>query len=111
MIKYRLNLLNEEKLKNEYEFKQRNESSNKSINELRGELENLNQAYNEKMVINKKLYAQLEKLQKIYDSANNDNDLLRNNLDDLNHNLNQVVEEKNTFERMVWQNIYKRLLS
>jgi chromosome segregation ATPase len=99
-IQNELNLINEEKLKNEYEFKQRNESNNKQINELRSELENLNQAYNEKMVLNKKLYAQLEKLQKLFDGSNQDNDLLRNNLDDLNHNLNQVIDEKNTFERM-----------
>lgn len=95
-----MNLLNEEKLKNEYEFKQRSESSNKQVNELRGELENLNQAYNEKMVMNKKLYAQLEKLQKLYENSNIENDQLRGNLDELNHNLNQVMEEKNTFERM-----------
>jgi chromosome segregation ATPase len=95
-----MNLLNEEKLKNEYEFKQRSESSNKQVNELRSELENLNQAYNEKMVLNKKLYAQLEKLQKLYDSSNMENDQLRGSLDELNHNLNQVMEEKNTFERM-----------
>jgi len=99
-IQNELNLLNEEKLKNEYEFKQRNESNNKIINDNRSELENLNQAYNEKMVLNKKLYAQLEKLQKLYDNANLENDQLRGNLDELNHNLNQVVEEKNTFERM-----------
>lgn len=53
------------------------------------------------MVLNKKLFAQLEKLQKLYDSSNADNDLLRNNLDDLNSNLNQVSEERNTYERMV----------
>ena len=53
------------------------------------------------MVLNKKLYTQLDKLQKLYESSNLENDQLRNNLDDLNHNLNQVIEEKNTYERMV----------
>ena len=54
-----------------------------------------------RMVLNKKLYTQLDKLQKLYESSNLENDQLRNNLDDLNHNLNQVIEEKNTYERMV----------
>lgn len=53
------------------------------------------------MVLNKKLYAQLEKLQKINENSNQENDQLRNNLDDTNQTLSQVVEEKNTFERMV----------
>ena len=54
------------------------------------------------MVLNKKLYAQLEKLQKLYESSIIENDQLSINLDDLTHNLNQVIEEKNTFERMVY---------
>ena len=52
------------------------------------------------MVLNKKLYAQLEKLQKLYENSNLENDQLRNNLDDLNHNLNQVIQllmDKNVY--------------
>ena len=53
------------------------------------------------MVLNKKLYAQLDKLQKVYESSCDENNHNRQKIDDLNQNLNQISDEKNTFERMV----------
>ena len=49
-------LLSEEKLRLEYELKQKSESANKTINELRSENENLLVDLNEKLALNKKLF-------------------------------------------------------
>jgi chromosome segregation ATPase len=56
--------LNDEKLKLEYEFRQRNESTSKQLNELRVEFENLQQNFSDKVVQNKKLYSELNSLEK-----------------------------------------------
>ena len=51
-----VSLLNEAKLRLEYEIKQRDESYNKKIGDLKGENENLQNALNDKLCVNKKLF-------------------------------------------------------
>ena len=49
-------ILNEEKMRLEYELKQKAETSDKIINELQSEKENLQNALNEKLITNKTLF-------------------------------------------------------
>ena len=49
-------ILNEEKMRLEYELKQKTETSNKIISDLQTELENLQNTLNEKLATNKTLF-------------------------------------------------------
>jgi hypothetical protein len=52
----RHNIVCEEKLRLEYEMKQKTESTTKQINDLKYDIENLQLNLNEKISLNKKLY-------------------------------------------------------
>ena len=51
-----LSILNEEKIRLEYELKQKTETTNKIISDLNTEVENLKNALNEKLATNKILF-------------------------------------------------------
>jgi hypothetical protein len=60
-------LLNEAKIRLEYDLKQKDEYCNKQICDLRGENENLQLGFNEKIAVNKKLFAENDTLTKQID--------------------------------------------
>ena len=75
--------LNEEKIRLEYELKQKTQNSNKIISELQSEKANLENSLNEKLLTNKTLF--------------NDNNNLFSSLEEKNQeveNLKEALEEK-----------------
>ena len=94
-------LINEAKIRLEYELKQKDECYNKQICDLRAENENLLLNCNEKMALNKKLYAENDTLCKQLDLKNQEICELNNRLNDLMCQLDQSNEDKNGLEKMV----------
>lgn len=94
-------LLNQEKLRLEYELKQRSESQNKQNMELRTELENLQANFNEKLVINKKLYNENSNLSKNLEIKNYELNDLNQRLDDYSEQISGLTDEKLNLERVV----------
>ena len=81
-------LLNEAKLRLEYEIKQRNEAYNKRICDLKSDKENLQNALNDKMCVNKKLLEEKKCLENQLKKKNNEIDDINNKLNNLNNKLN-----------------------
>ena len=80
-IKYRSlsnenSILNEEKLRLEYELKQKTEASNKIIADLQSENENLQNALNEKQSVNKSLFNDNNNLFASLEAKTNENDII-----------------------------------
>jgi len=94
-------LLNEEKLRLEYELKQRTENLSKQISDLRAENENLQLNLNEKMAMNKKLYNDNGNLIKNLEHRNAENQDLRDRLDDYAAQNSKLSDEKATLERII----------
>ena len=94
-------LINEAKIRLEYELKQKDECYTKQICDLRAENENLLLNCNEKMALNKKLYAENDTLCKQLDLKNQEICELNNRLNDLMCQLDQSNEDKNGLEKMV----------
>ena len=67
-----VNLLNEAKLRLEYEIKQRDETYNKRINDLKSDNENLKNALNDKLCVNKKLFEEKNCLENQLKSKNDE---------------------------------------
>src|SRR5690349_5414211 len=65
-------LLSEEKMRLEYDYKSRSESSNKQFVEVRNDMENLQLAFNEKLTQNKKLFQDYSNLQLILENKTNE---------------------------------------
>ena len=91
-------LLKDNKLRLEYELKQRDEAYNKRICDLRGENENLQLGFNEKIAVNKKLFAENDTLTKQIDLKNREIADLNARLNDLLCQLDKSQEDKNEFE-------------
>jgi chromosome segregation ATPase len=100
-IQNECSLLSEEKLRLEYELKQRTECLNKQILDLRTELENMQLNFNDKLVINKKLYNENNNLLKSLDLKSLENHDLKERLDELSDEYRRISEEKINLERMV----------
>ena len=81
-------LLNEAKLRLEYEIKQRTEAYNKIICDLKSDKENLQNALNDKMCVNKKLLEEKKCLENQLKKKNNEIDDINNKLNNLNNKLN-----------------------
>jgi len=94
-------LLSEEKLRLEYELRQRSESQNKQILDMRGENENLQLNFNEKMSLNKKLYNDNNNLIKTLEIRNAEINDLKERLDEWMSKYNKISDEKIGFERSV----------
>jgi chromosome segregation ATPase len=90
-----VNLLNEAKLRLEYEIKQRDESYTKRIADLKGENENLQNALNDKLCVNKKLFEEKQCLENQLKSKNDQITDLTNQINNLNNrfNSNENVKE------------------
>ena len=94
-------LLNQEKLRLEYEIKQRTESQNKQNVDLRNDLENLQANFNEKLVINKKLYNENSNLSKNLEIKNLEANELNQRLDDYSEQIRILTDEKLNLERII----------
>ncbi len=94
-------LLNQEKLRLEYEIKQRSESQNKQNLDLRTELENIQLDFNEKLVINKKLYNENGNLSKNVELKNLEINDLNQRLEDYAEQVRRLSDEKLNLERIV----------
>lgn len=81
-------LLNEAKLRLEYEIKQRDEAYNKRICDLKNANENLQNALNDKMCVNKKLYEEKQCLENHLKNKNDEINDMKGKIDDLNNKLN-----------------------
>jgi len=94
-------LLNEAKIRLEYDLKQKDECFNKQICDLRGENENLQLGFNEKISVNKKLFAENDTLTKQIDLKNREIADLNSRLNDLLCQLDKSQEDKNGLEKVV----------
>ena len=83
-------LLNEAKLRLEYEIKQRDEAYNKRICDLKNANENLQNALNDKMCVNKKLYEEKQCLENHLKNKNDEINDMKGKIDDLNNKLNEA---------------------
>ena len=74
----------------EYEIKQRDEAYNKRICDLKNANENLQNALNDKMCVNKKLYEEKQCLENHLKSKNDEINDMKGKIDDLNNKLNEA---------------------
>ena len=96
-------LLKDNKLRLEYELKQRDEAYNKRICDLRGENENLQLGFNEKISVGKKLLSDNDVLGKQLDMKNAEICDLNNKINDLSAQLHVGLNDKNCLEQKVQQ--------
>ena len=94
-------LLKDNKLRLEYELKQRDEAYNKRICDLRGENENLQLGFNEKISVGKKLLSDNDVLGKQLDMKNEEICDLNNKINDLSAQLRAGLNDKNCLEQKV----------
>mmetsp|Transcript_37173 Transcript_37173/g.38549 ORF Transcript_37173/g.38549 Transcript_37173/m.38549 type:complete len:385 (-) Transcript_37173:145-1299(-) len=92
-----VNLLSEEKLRLEYEIKQRTEMTDKQIIELRQSNENLQLELSEKVQVNKKLFADNNSLFRLKESLNSE-------INDLKMQINNLIDENASFRSRLNQN-------
>ena len=96
-------LLKDNKLRLEYELKQRDEAYNKKICDLRGENENLQLGFNEKISVGKKLLSDNDVLGKQLDMKNAEICDLNNKINDLSAQLRLGLNDKDCLEQKVQQ--------
>ena len=89
-----VSLLNEAKLRLEYEIKQSDESYNKRITDLKGDNENLQNALNDKLCVNKKLFEEKQCLENQLKLKNDEITDLTNKINNLNNKLNSSENDK-----------------
>ena len=75
-------ILNEEKIRLEYELKQKTQNSNKIISELQSEKENLQNTLNEKLLTNKTLFNDNNSLFQTLEAKNQEVENLKEALDE-----------------------------
>ena len=93
-----VNLLNEAKLRLEYEIKQRDESYTKRIADLKGENENLQNALNDKLCVNKKLFEEKQCLENQLKSKNDQITDLTNQINNINNRFNSNENVKDDLQ-------------
>jgi chromosome segregation ATPase len=96
-------LLKDNKLRLEYELKQRDEAYNKKIGDLRGENENLQLNFNEKITVGKKLLSDNDVLGKQLDMKNAEICDLNNKINDLSAQLSLGLNDKSCLEQKIQQ--------
>jgi len=94
-------LVSEEKIRLEYELKQRTELLNKQIAELRNDNDNLQSNLNEKLALNKRLYNDNNNLFRTLESRNAEIEALREQLADCDDSNSILKEEKSNLEKTV----------
>lgn len=94
-------LLSNAKLSLEYKLKQIDENYNRKINEMRGDNENSQMAYNEKTSINKKLFSHNDILGKQLELKESQIFDLNAKLSELNSHIERTDEEKAGLQKMI----------
>lgn len=94
-------ILNDNKRRIECELKQRDDAYNQRICNLRGENENLQISHNEKMSLNKKLFADNENLAKTIDGKCLQIQEMNNHIAELTNQLNKMLCDKKDLEDKV----------
>lgn len=84
-----LNVVSEQKLKIEYDYKQKCESLTKQLNNLKEEVEMLSTSIEEKSKLNKKLYQDNTELTMMVDEKSNEISYKNHLLEDLNNRLDE----------------------
>ena len=100
-LKKEFAILSNTKNKLDQELKQRDDSYNQRIANLRGENENLQLSYNEKLSLNKKLFTENDELEKEIEARDAEINDLKNKLRDLNNQLGQSLVDKGDLENQV----------
>ncbi len=100
-LRSQFQLLTSTKDKLEQELKQKDDTYNQRICNLRSENENLQLGYNEKLSLNKKLFTENDLLEKEIEDRDNELNELRNKLNELNNNFNQSLADKGDMENQV----------
>ena len=100
-LRSQFQLLTSTKNKLEQELKQKDDTYNQRICNLRSENENLQLGYNEKLSLNKKLFTENDLLEKEIEDRDNELNELRNKLNELNNNFNQSLADKGDMENQV----------
>ena len=100
-LKKQFQMLTQTKGKLEQELKQKDDSYNQRICNLRSENENLQLSYNEKLSLNKKLFTENDALEKEIEEKDNELNELRNKLKDLNNQFGQSLSDKGDLENQV----------
>ena len=100
-LKKEFAILSNTKNKLDQELKQRDDSYNQRISNLRGENENLQLSYNEKLSLNKKLFTENDELEKEIEARDAEINDLKNKLRDLNNQLGQSLVDKGDLENQV----------
>ena len=100
-LKKELSILTNIKNRLEQELKQKDESYNQRISNLRGENENLQLSYNEKLSLNKKLFQENDALEKEIEARDAEINDLKNKLRDLNNQLSQSLVDKGDLDNQV----------
>lgn len=95
------NLLSEEKLRLEYDLKQKTESLSHQIQDIRTENENLQNGYNDKLALNKKLFNDNNNLFRNCEVKTNEITNLREQVADLIELNSKLELEKNSLEKNV----------
>ena len=96
-----VSLLNEAKLRLEYEIKQRDESYNKKIGDLKGENENLQNALNDKLCVNKKLFDEKQCLESQLKLKNDEITDITNKINSLNNRFNTAENDKGNLQNIL----------
>ena len=94
-------ILNEEKMRLEYELKQKTETSNKIISDLQTELENLQNTLNEKLATNKTLFNDNNNLFASLEARNSEVEQLKYALNERDEIIEKLTEEKNNNEKEI----------
>ena len=100
-LRSQFQLLTSTKNKLEQELKQRDDSYNQRIGNLRGENENLQSTYNEKLSLNKKLFTENDALEKEIEARDAEINDLKDKLRDLNNQLGQSLADKGDLDSQV----------
>ena len=99
-LQTRFQALNNDKYKNECELRQKTEIQQKQITELQNENESLQLHLNDKIQINKKLYADNEILLKQIDALNAEVNILNQKLNTSLTQIQALKDEKNSYDKM-----------
>lgn len=93
------NIINEEKLRLEYELKQKIEASNKILSELQSDNENLQNELNAKQATNRILFNDNNQLFTNLESKTNEVEILKATLGEREAKIEKINEEKRQFQR------------
>lgn len=97
------NIVSESKLKQEYEYKQRLESANKEIFDLKGEVESVQQTLEDRISLNKKLFQDNSSLHKLAEDRAAEISDLKENLFETKGNLDALQNIRQNLEKQNYQ--------